>query len=342
MNAHHLTRDLIRRPAAHEAAAERERLETRNKLELARLLPQALARVALQRDAQNVIGEMLATAHGLLGFERAIFFASDAAGPRAARALDRGAEPPLEGLGASPASAASFGAARSGTLISGDADDLCAPLVDVRGRYFLSALLHECGSYGFLYVDGPGRSAATDGETVRSLSVVAAVATRNASHLERARDLAARDSLTGLLNRRTLEERVVQQLEFCRRHGTSLIYVLFDVDDFKEINDRAGHAAGDAHLQRLANALVAMSRAEDIVARYAGDEFVIVQANPEVTLERFGVARLSELLGRQGLRCSIGASVYPRDGLDAKTLFAAADRALYEAKRTGKSRYAFA
>ena len=117
---------------------------------------------------------------------------------------------------------------------------------------------------------------------------------------------------------------------------------MLDLDDFKEINDRTGHAAGDAHLRKLADALVAMSRAEDIVARFAGDEFVIVQASPEPRAERSGVKRISELLGLQGFRCSLGAAVYPRDGLDAHTLFAAADRALYEAKQSGKNGFAFA
>ncbi len=334
--------DVIQSLNERIAGLERECNEARGKLDLARLLLHALGRIAVQRESEQVISATLVTAYELLGFERAIFFTSERTGPRVARALERGEDLPAVNVGVSPASAASFSMACLGVLVSGDADDLSAPIVDVRRRYYLSALLHGHEPYGFLYADGPDRLDASDGEMLGNLSAIAAVASRNASRLEEAQNLAARDSLTGLLNRRTLEESVAQQLVFCRRHGTSLVYLLLDVDNFKEINDRSGHAAGDAHLRRLADALVAMSRADDIVARYAGDEFVIVQSNPEPKIERFGVARISELLGLQGLRCTLGAAVYPRDGLDANTLFAAADRALYEAKRAGKNGFAFA
>jgi diguanylate cyclase (GGDEF)-like protein len=209
----------------------------------------------------------------------------------------------------------------------------------------LSALNHAQAPYGFLYADEPRSelSGAADLEMLANLSAIAAVASQNALIFERAQELASRDPLTGLLNRRALHERLQQELESCRRHATSsLVYLLLDVDDFKQVNDRTGHAAGDALLYRLAEALTTMSRAQDVVARIGGDEFVIVMLDADPRLAVSSVARISELLKLQGFHCSVGAALYPRDGLDASTLTWAADRALYIAKAAGKDRFAFA
>lgn len=352
------------------AELEREGAETREGLARLSALTSAFGRIALQRSARDVIAETLRAARDALGFERSIFFlAGDP--PLGRWLLDRIDGDAIVETALACSSLASFSAALEGLAVEGTANELSAPLVDVRCRYVLCAVMHGATPYGFLYADGPsgnpapGRSTgefSTSSSVIRQrapipcalgqptsissaiaqLSAISAVASENAILFERTQALASRDPLTGLLNRRALGERFEQALDFCRRHGASLAYVVLDVDDFKGVNDRGGHAEGDALLRRLATALSDMSRGEDIVARWAGDEFAIVLVNPEPKLAHYSVARISHELRRRGLCCSLGAAVYPRDGLDVETLASAADRALYIAKAAGKNCFAFA
>ena len=118
--------------------------------------------------------------------------------------------------------------------------------------------------------------------------------------------------------------------------------MLIDVDDFKRINDTRGHAHGDAVLQHLAQTLTRSSRAGDIVGRYAGDEFVVLLPNIDVEISRVLVGRLSTELRAQGLHCSLGAAIFPKDAIDAEGLLCAADRALYATKAAGKNGFSFA
>ncbi|MTJ80498.1 MAG: diguanylate cyclase [Telmatospirillum sp.] len=157
-----------------------------------------------------------------------------------------------------------------------------------------------------------------------------------------------RDPLTGLLNRRYLEE--AGEIEFSRasRAGTPIGVLMIDVDHFKMINDRFGHDAGDAALRVIAKALLQEVRAGDLVCRFGGEEFVAMLpgATMELTVER-GLLLLeiirtlpllhgSRPLGR--LTASIGAAVHPVHGSDLAAVITAADRALYEAKRAGRNR----
>lgn len=153
------------------------------------------------------------------------------------------------------------------------------------------------------------------------------------------------DALTGLFNRRYLEARLRQEMERARRHGSSLVLVIIDVDGFKVINDTQGHDAGDAVLRRLARLLREEVRGSDVAARAAGDEFVVLlphadRAAAATFCERLRAHAATSL---SGTTLSIGAGLFIREEhATPRDFFRDVDRALYAAKHRGKNRFEFA
>jgi diguanylate cyclase (GGDEF)-like protein len=156
------------------------------------------------------------------------------------------------------------------------------------------------------------------------------------------RKLAGTDPLTGLLNRRAFTERLHDEVARAARYGKPLSLLLLDLDGLKQLNDRAGHHAGDAALQALARSLRAQSRSADLAARWGGDEFVVLapetrRAEAMELAERIRTTVAS--LGPDGVTVSIGvATAEPVDASADATLEAAADASVYEAKRQGGNR----
>ena len=161
------------------------------------------------------------------------------------------------------------------------------------------------------------------------------------------REAAERDQLTGVATRRRCEYVLERLMALSTRHGQPVSLAVIDLDGFKPINDRAGHAVGDEVLRRLGELLRASFRAEDIVGRWGGDEFVVGMYG--MALED-GVQRVSELLGRfremqvPGLEpplrlgFSAGVAQYGPHGSDIHQLYLSADDAVYRAKAGGRSR----
>jgi diguanylate cyclase (GGDEF)-like protein/PAS domain S-box-containing protein len=161
-------------------------------------------------------------------------------------------------------------------------------------------------------------------------------------------DMAHHDTLTGLPNRNLLFDHLKQAIALAQRQEGALAVALLDLDRFKEANDSLGHAAGDRLLVEVANRLRNAVRQSDVVARFAGDEFVAIF--PAVgTPEQVGVI-LDKVLASLEAPCqlngtewrisaSIGVAFYPRDGQDAEALLQAADEAMYAVKQAGRNGY---
>lgn len=160
-------------------------------------------------------------------------------------------------------------------------------------------------------------------------------------------ELAVRDSLTGLYNRRYLDETLDREVSRARREGNPLSLVMLDIDYFKRVNDTYGHQVGDEVLRTLAATLSADIRVEDVPCRYGGEEFLILL--PNMPLEtammraeawRAAVERLSIAHGNFQLTftISLGVSAYPDHGKTPDELTRCADQALYQAKHNGRNR----
>jgi diguanylate cyclase (GGDEF)-like protein/PAS domain S-box-containing protein len=158
---------------------------------------------------------------------------------------------------------------------------------------------------------------------------------------EHMRFLAHHDALTGAANRVLFEDRLQHCLAQARRKGTTVGLVFIDLDDFKSINDRHGHLAGDLVLRETVNRLRGVVRETDTIARLGGDEFAVIVPMEEDPsgLDRINAAirtavnrPIDDLGATVTVSCSVGMALYPKDGSLPEELLAAADRAMYEEK----------
>ncbi|MBI5511353.1 MAG: GGDEF domain-containing protein [Deltaproteobacteria bacterium] len=165
-------------------------------------------------------------------------------------------------------------------------------------------------------------------------------------HVAELRRLAMLDELTGLANRRYLENALRSRLEEHQRYGWRLGAVFLDIDHFKAINDSLGHAAGDRMLQMVARTLAATSRAFDLVGRFGGEEFVAIVANVDkVELLRIAEryrnlvqqSRLGHPDGARQVTISVGATLATMNDT-METLLCRADQLMYESKQRGRNR----
>ncbi len=160
---------------------------------------------------------------------------------------------------------------------------------------------------------------------------------------------AGHDALTGLPNRALLQDRLTQSMAGARRQKHLLAVLFLDLDEFKEVNDRFGHAAGDVLLKEIASRLENSVRAGDTVSRLGGDEFVILLDAEDATEIDRCLERIMEAISRPVkidgetivISSSIGVTIYPENKADADTLLRHADMAMYQAKQSGRNQHCF-
>ena len=184
-----------------------------------------------------------------------------------------------------------------------------------------------------------------ESELAGTLSFAAAIALKNSELVEQLHSAATTDELTGLYNRRALEERLAAEISRSLRHQLHTSVLLLDLDRFKTVNDTMGHAAGDRLLVLVAKILKQQCRALDVVGRLGGDEFLVILPMTKPVEAQVFVARVQSSLRDMEksspefgpCTLSMGIAESPRHGTTVSSILAAADTALYKAKRSGRN-----
>ena len=224
---------------------------------------------------------------------------------------------------------------------------LCAPIM---GQGEVLGMLHVQFGAAQAGEPAPVRQRQLESQQAWALTVTEhiALALANLRLRETLRAQAVRDSLTGLYNRRYMEQALEREILRAARNGRTVGVIMLDLDHFKSFNDSHGHEAGDLLLRVLGDYLLTHVRAEDIACRYGGEEFLVIlpEASPAMSRSRAeelwrGVQGLhvnfhGELL--RGTTASFGVAVFPGHGSTMAELLRAADTAMYAAKRQGRDR----
>jgi diguanylate cyclase (GGDEF)-like protein len=181
-------------------------------------------------------------------------------------------------------------------------------------------------------------------EAMSAIALQAAAVIEHLSLLEHVRQQAERDGLTGLYNRRFALEALRVAIDAAHLANRSLAVAMLDVDGMKQLNDSRGHSAGDAILQRVAAALTTAFHDTDTIARYGGDEFLVLMPDATVhtALDRCEGLLVTLAEDEPSAGASIGIAMFPADGASAAALMESADAAMYAAKRAGNGGIALA
>lgn len=231
---------------------------------------------------------------------------------------------------------------------------ISGPIARYNNRHFLAAALQSRGN-GIgalvLFRTQPfwcGESLADDNfeQMLRALADHTALALSNLMLREQLREQSLSDPLTGLYNRRYMYQQLARLIAIWERGGQTFAVILLDVDHFKSFNDRFGHDVGDTVLVAIADLLQSEVRKSDVACRMGGEEFVVLMAGASIELAcarakaLCAAVKMLRIEGADGalVTISAGVALYPNHGDDAYALVRAADKALYESKRTGRDR----
>jgi diguanylate cyclase (GGDEF)-like protein len=213
--------------------------------------------------------------------------------------------------------------------------------------FICQPLIAQNNLLGLLYREHPSISGEGADQLATMLAEQVSLAIANLDLREQLRNQAVRDSLTDLHNRRYLEDALVREGARSIRDGTSLALAMLDIDHFKRINDSHGHEAGDAVLRGIGKILRETTRSSDIVGRFGGEEFLLVMSGTTLDVATERAQRVLDAVRRMqvtlpsgtldSITLSMGLAVMPLHVTRGEDLLAAADAALYEAKRTGRN-----
>jgi len=234
-------------------------------------------------------------------------------------------------------------------VVAGDSTAPCAHAAGVKHTYLCIPILAQGETLGILHLQATDEEPQLNASELSFKTTFAAqvgLSITNIRLREALRTQSVRDALTGLYNRRYLEEVMEREVRRASRAAQSLGVLIIDLDYFKKFNDTYGHDAGDAVLREIAVSLTKGVRAEDFVCRFGGEEFVVILPTADLAAARARAERLRAktrdlTILHQGrsmgmITISVGVAAFPEHGESPKELLAAADAALYEAKRGGR------
>jgi diguanylate cyclase (GGDEF)-like protein len=208
------------------------------------------------------------------------------------------------------------------------------------------ALVSFGQTLGVLVLDSARQNAFDSGfqQTLVSLADICATAIQNAQHVERVRQLAYLDGLTGIFNRRFFEMRITEEIERAKRFESALSVIMVDIDQFKRLNDEFGHLLGDEVLRQVSSIFSDHLRKIDVVCRYGGEEFAILLPETSSPNALQVADKLRHFVERwefpgvpRPVTVSAGAATFPEHGTVRDELVKAADAGLYAAKQAGRN-----
>ena len=240
-------------------------------------------------------------------------------------------------------------------VVAGDTTAPCAHAAGVKNTYLCIPILAQGETLGILHLQSTDESPQLEASELSFKTTFAGqvgLSIANIRLREALRTQSVRDALTGLYNRRYLEEVLDREIRRAGRAAQPLGILMIDLDHFKRFNDTYGHDAGDAVLRQTAAFLLKNVRAEDFVCRFGGEEFFVILPTADLDGSRARGERLRSKMREltimhQGnslgmITLSVGVATFPAHGMSPKELMAAADGALYEAKRGGRDQVAVA
>src|SRR5581483_5546034 len=185
----------------------------------------------------------------------------------------------------------------------------------------------------------------SDLQSLESVADICASSIQNAHYVQRVKQLAYLDGLTGIFNRRYFELRIVEEFERARRHGTGFSVLMADIDDFKKLNDDFGHLLGDEVLRQVSSLFHQQLRKIDVVCRYGGEEFAILLSQTNEQQAMAVAEKLRRMMADwnfpgvpRAVTISAGVAVFPEHGKTRNDIMQSADSALYAAKQGGRNR----